>query len=194
MFRETCVLNRKRCRHTVLNGHWKTRLICLQFRRNHRELSQQNTSWGSALKLRAYCFHVMHKLRPTDHAARSLYYRWIKDFFRNNIRVLDSTFFPDEAWSILTAVWTVVGADYEVLITCLLTVKLRCTWRKLATGMRFLGSVIGPIFFEETVNAECYLDNFMKSIVLLEVDSWFQQAGATWNKHGIVHVFSRMNS
>jgi hypothetical protein len=95
-------------RRTVLNDDTleNVRLGLLQSpSKSLRKLSQQkNTSLGSAhkavhlLHLRAYSIHAMPDLRPTDHAARLRYRNWFKAFVRNNIRVLDKTFFADEAW------------------------------------------------------------------------------------------------
>jgi hypothetical protein len=98
---------------TVLNNDTleDVRLSLLQSpSKSLRKLSQQmNMSLGSAhkavhlLHLRTYRIHAMHELQPTDHAAGLRYCNWFKAFFRNNTRVLDKTFFTDEAWFHMTA-------------------------------------------------------------------------------------------
>jgi len=42
---------------------------------------------------------MLHELQPTDHEARFRYSQRFKSFVRNNIRVMDYTFFSDEACS-----------------------------------------------------------------------------------------------
>jgi hypothetical protein len=131
------VLNHKcNCRYAVLSNSTleDMRLSFLQLpSKSLRKLAQmKNMFLGSAhkgtkwLKLQVYHVHVMHELRPTDHAAKFCYCHWFKYFVHNNIQVLDSTFFLDEAWFHLSSSARTIS--YGVLITCILTVKLHCTW------------------------------------------------------------------
>jgi hypothetical protein len=53
----------------------------------------------------------------------------------------------------------------------MLTMNLHCTQQKIDTWCAFSQCrVIGSIFFEETVTAECYQDILIQFIALLEAD------------------------
>ena len=130
------------------------------------------------LKFYPYRMQVLHELIPGDNAKRINYRRWFKNLICGNIGVSDQVFFADEAWFHLSGY---VNSQYYR------------TWRT-ENPRNYSGTplhpqkigvwcaisrrrVIGPLFFETSINAEAYQELIQQFIALLQVDErncWFQ--------------------
>lgn len=152
--------------------------------------SHSQISYGSAqkamkkLKLRAYHVRSVQELKEPDKEKRLLYCRWFRTFVdTNNIVQLDRVFFTDEAWFHLsgyvnsqnTRIWSTENPHvfHETPLHCL-KIGVWC-----AVSRR---RIVGPIFYEGTVNSIVYQDIITQFISLLENDErycWLQQDGAT---------------
>lgn len=156
-----------------------------------RRLSTQSQiSLGSAhkamkkLKFRAYRVRSVQELKDPDKEKRLVYCRWFRSFVDyHGIGELDRVFFSDEAWFHLsgyvnsqnTRIWSTENPHvlHENPLHCL-KIGVWC-----AVSRR---RIVGPIFFETTVNSGVYKDIITQFISLLETDErncWFQQDSAT---------------
>lgn len=195
-FRETgSVCDRKRSgRPTVLTDdvleNVKTRLLNSP-RKSLRKLSSQvGLSYSSvqkaAKKLHMYPYRVrlVQELQPPDLNKRLQYCRWFRSFVNDNgIESLNTVFFSDEAWIHLdgylnsqnTRIWAAQN-PHAVQENSLHPAKIG-VWCAISRQR-----IVGPIFFEQTVNGEVYRNIVRQFVALLEPQErycWFQQDGAT---------------
>ena len=154
-----------------------------------RRLAQQTgLSIGSAhkaltkkLNLYPYKITVTQQLKETDYEKRIQYCEWVQA----HPHVMDITFFSDEAWFTLDGtvnsqnnrVWCTEN-PYEIQESPLHSAKIG-VWCSVSRRR-----LIGPIFFETTVNSDVYISNILRPFInKLTADelrtSHFQQDGAT---------------
>lgn len=140
----------------------------------------------SELHYRPYKLTEVSQLQERDYESRLNYCMWFQNFiYEHGAAILDVTFFTDEAWFHLSGyvnsqnnrLWSsenphefhqVPLYDQKVGVWCAIS-RMR---------------IIGPIFFNETINAERYrtliLEPFIAHLTEREImESWFQQDGAT---------------
>lgn len=156
-----------------------------------RRLSQQlQSSYSSCqratkrLKLRPYKVRAVKELTPGDPAKRIEYCRWFNRFCRNNVNnKLEITFFTDEAWFHLNGyinsqnsrIWATEN-PHALHETSLHPQKVG-VWCAISRR-----KVVGPIFFESTINSDAYSEIIHEFIAHLEEDErmcWLQQDNAT---------------
>lgn len=111
------------------------------------------------LKLRPYKIRAVQQLFPLDWEARSRYCRWFQESVANGILDPELLFFSDEAWFTLkgnvnslnniywcsenpSVVPEVSSHDPKVGVWCAVSAR----------------KVIGPVFFEETINSYRYVE------------------------------------
>lgn len=138
------------------------------------------------LKFHPYKISGVPQLLERDHQIRLNYCMWFQNFLlEEGEDVLDVTFFTDEAWFHLSGyinsqnnrLWSSQN-PHEVQQFPLHDKKVG-VWCAISR-MR----IIGPIFFEDTINAYRYrteiLEPFMAQLNEREIEkAWFQQDGAT---------------
>jgi hypothetical protein len=146
-------------------------------------LVSAHTAVRKMLKFYPYRMKVSHKLIPGDYAKRVNYCRWFKNLICENTGVLDQVFFTDEAWFHPSGY--VNSKNYQI-------------WRtenphnfpetplhpqKIGVWCAVLRRrIIGPLFFETSINAEASQEFIQQLIALLKVDQrncLFQQDSAT---------------
>lgn len=157
-----------------------------------RKLSQQiDLSYGSCQKmlrnmhLYPYKIQVYHKILPTDFELRMNYCRWFNANLRDNDDVLDLTFYTDEAWFHLEGYvnsqnmrfWS-TDNPHRFIEEPLHPQKIG-VW--VAISRR---RIIGPIFFNQNVNANFYVHNILTPFTEQLHDDeirqgYFQQDNAT---------------
>ena len=159
-----------------------------------RKLAQEtNLSVGSAHKatrkalgLFPYKVTAVQELQSTDFDKRLNYCHWMKNFVTNNgNEILNDTLFSDEAWFYLqgsvhsqnTRLWSNEN-PHEIQ-----EIPLHCekvgVW--VAISRR---RIVGPIFFNDTVNSERYCSVILQPFIAQLSDQerqigYFQQDGAT---------------
>ncbi|XP_039283421.1 uncharacterized protein LOC120351176 isoform X3 [Nilaparvata lugens] len=195
-FRETgSVCDRKRSRRsTVLTDDVledvKTRLVNSP-RKSLRKLSSQvGLSYSSVhkaakkLNMYPYCIRLVQELQPPDLNKRLQYCRCFRSFLNDNgIESLNTVFFSDEAWVHLDGyvnsqncqIWATENPN-AVQVKSLHPAKIG-VWCAISRQ-----HIVGPIFFEQTVNGEVYRNIVRQFVALLEPQErycWFQQDGAT---------------
>lgn len=152
--------------------------------------AQLQISYGSAQKamkklhLRAYHVRCVQELKELDKRKRLDYCTWFRAFVDNHgIAKLDRVFFSDEAWFHLSGyvnsqnsrIWS--SENPHVLHERPLHCQKTGVWCALSRRR-----IVGPLFFETTVNSVVYQDIITQFIALLEEDErycWLQQDGAT---------------
>ena len=133
------------------------------------------------LELRPYRISVVQELQQSDLVKRLQYCRW----FRNEVGVLENVFFSDEAWFQLrgyvnsqnSRMWC--SENPHIFHEKPLHPQKLGVWCAVSHWR-----VVGPIFFEATVNGDVYQDIITQFIALLDDDErycWFQQDGATYH-------------
>jgi hypothetical protein len=126
---------------------------------------------------------VFHELIPGDYAKRVNYCQWFKNLIRGNIAVLDQMFFTDKVWFHLSGY--VNSQNYRTRRTENPHNYTETALHPQQIGVWFAisrGQIIGPLFFETSINAEAYQELIQQFIALLQVDKcncWFQQDNAT---------------
>jgi hypothetical protein len=146
-------------------------------------LGSARTALRKILKIYPYRKQVFHELIPGDYAKRVNYCRWFKNIIRDAICVLDQVFFTDEAWFQLSGY--VNSQNYRTRGT-----ENPHNFTETPLHPQTLGvwcaiprrRIIGPLFFETSINAEAYQELKQQFIVLMKVDEhncWFQQDSAT---------------
>lgn len=136
-----------------------------------------------ALHFHAYRVKMVQEMKPLDNEKRFRYCQWFKRFIRNNINILDKTFFSDEAWFHLSGYvngqnsrfWSTTN-PHSVMPKPLHSQKIG-VWCAVSRKR-----IVGPLFFESTVDGSVYRELIQQFVALLEVNerySWFQQDGAT---------------
>lgn len=153
---------------------------------------QSGISVGSAhsavrksLALYPYKVTAMHELKETDKGKRLQYCMWFKDFVIHYDNILEKTFFTDEAWFNLSGyvnsqnrrIWCAEN-PHEYVQKPLHSQKIG-VWCAISKRR-----IIGPIFFNDNVNSDLYLDHIIHPFIgeLNEEEresAWFQQDGAT---------------
>lgn len=195
-FRETgSVLDKHRDRQrSVLTPQVVQDIRAAVTRSPHKSLRrlsrEKNISLGSAhtavrriLKCYPYRMQVFHELNNADFAKRVRYCQWFKTFIRGNIGILDQLFFTDEAWFHLGGY--VNGQNYRTWGTDNPHIFIESPLHPQKIGVWCAVSrrrIIGPLFFETTVNAALYEDIIQQFIACLQEDErycWLQQDGAT---------------
>jgi len=122
-------------------------------------------------KLKVYCVTIVQELKPLDTQKRMAYCEWFMNLFGEDDKLLDITWYSDEAWFHLsgyvksqnTRIWT-TEHPHEFHEVPLHSEK---------TGVWFAISsyrIIGPIFFHETLNAARYLEIFNEFVDQLDDD------------------------
>jgi hypothetical protein len=143
-------------------------------------LGSAHTAARKMLKFYPYQMQDFHELIPGDYAKRVNYCRWFKNLIRGNIGVLDQVLFTDEAWFHLSGY--VNSQNYRIWRTETPHNYTETALHPQKIGVWYAISrrrIIGPLFFETSINAE---ELIQKSIALLQVDErncWFQQDSAT---------------
>lgn len=130
-----------------------------------------------------YKMTVVQQLFGQDFHSRIQYCQWFLDVMNDDI--LDNTFFTDEAWFHLSGY--VNSQNYRTWSTENPHVLVETSLHPIKIGIWVAMSrrrVIGPIFFEETINAERYRQNILNPFIAalhpLEMQrGYFQQDGAT---------------
>lgn len=131
-----------------------------------------------------YKVSVVPKLYPNDHHLRLNYCQWFNANL-NNDEILDKTFFTDEAWVHLSGY--VNNQNYRTWATDNPHVFIESELHPQKLGIWVAISrrrIIGPIFFEGTINADRYrneiLDPFINQLHEDELmEGYFQQDNAT---------------
>ena len=136
------------------------------------------------LNMHPYKMQSYQALLPADHPRRLAYCRWFVNNLMND-DLLNLTFFSDEAWFHLSGyvnsqnmrMWSTDNP--HVFTETPLHAQKIGVW--MAVSRR---RIIGPIFFDFTVNAERYRNNFLAEFVQQLHDDelqygYFQQDGAT---------------
>jgi hypothetical protein len=147
-------------------------------------LGSAHTAVRKMLKFYPYRMQVFHELISGKYAKRVNYCRWFKNLIRGNIGVLDQVFFfTDEAWFHLSGyincqnyrTWRTEN-PHNFAETPLYPQKID-VWCAISRRR-----IIGPLFFETSINAEAYQELIQQFIALLKVDKrncWFKQDSAT---------------
>lgn len=136
------------------------------------------------LNMHPYKMQAHQALLPADHPRRLAYCHWFVNNLMND-DLLDLTFFSDEAWFHLSGyinsqnmrMWS--NDNPHVFTESPLHAQKIGVW--MAVSRR---RIIGPIFFDFTVNAERYRHNFLAEFVQQLNDDelrygYFQHDGAT---------------
>lgn len=136
------------------------------------------------LHMKPYKITSVHQLKPADYPRRVAYCQWFENHINNN-RILDLSFFSDEAWFHLSGYvnsqnfrfWSTEN-PHEFEETPLHSVKVG-VW--LAVSRR---RIIGPIFFHDTINAVRYREQILEVFINQLEDEelqlgYFQHDGAT---------------
>ena len=146
-------------------------------------LGSAHTAVRKMLKFYEYRMQVLHELIPEDYAKRVNYCRWFKNQIHGNNGVLDQVFFTDKAWFHLSGY--VNSENYRTWRT-----ENPCNYTETPLHPQKIGvwcaisrrRIIGPLFFETSINAEAYQELIQQFIALLQVDErncWLQQDNAT---------------
>lgn len=136
------------------------------------------------LAMHSYKMQSYQSLLPTDHPRRLAYCQWFTDNLMND-DLLNLTFFSDEAWFHLSGyinsqnmrMWS--SENPHIFLESPLHPEKIGVW--MAVSRR---RIIGPIFFNFTVNAARYRNNILAEFVEQLHDDelqhgYFQQDGAT---------------
>ena len=148
-------------------------------------LSTAQKAVQEKLKIFPYKVTAVQELKPADCEKRICYCERFTNFIQTKtVDILDVTFFADEAWFHLSAyvntqntqLWS--SENPHALHEKPLHDQKFGVWVAIA-----IRRIVGPLFFEETVNSKRYCSMLHDFIGLLEEDeitcSWFQQFGAT---------------
>jgi hypothetical protein len=134
-------------------------------------------------KIHAYHITAVHELKEPDREKHVAYCRWLQAFLNEHPGILDFVWLTDEAWFHLsgyvnsqnTRVWAAENPHvYHEEPLHPLKVGVWC-----AISRR---RIIGPIFFEEIVNTEVYVNFFETFVNQLDDElqrGFSQQDGAT---------------
>jgi hypothetical protein len=129
---------------------------------------------------------VVHQLKDRDHQSRADYCTWFQNFLvEEGEEILDVTFFTDEVRSHPseyvnsqnTRLWSSENPhEFKEMALHDLKVGVWCAISRMG--------IIGPIFFNDTINAERYrtdiLEPFLGHLTERQIEEvWFQQDGAT---------------
>jgi hypothetical protein len=157
-----------------------------------RRLAQEmDLSYGTCHKILKQDLNlqitVVHELLPRDFPARIRYCQWFLNHLNNN-NTLDLTFFSDESWFHRSGyvnkqnmrIWSSIN-PHEFVQSPLHPQKIG-VW--LAVSRR---RIFGPVFFEGTINAARYRNNFLEPFFQNLHDDeflhgYFQQDNATAHK------------
>ena len=135
-------------------------------------------------KIQSYRVTSVHELQEPDKIKHVWYCNWLFNFVEINPDILKVTWFTNEAWfhvsgyvnSQNTRVWA--SENPRVFLELSLHPEKVWVWCAIY-GQR----IIGPIFFEETVNTIVYKNIFMDFVNQLDdmelTQGYFQQDGAT---------------
>jgi hypothetical protein len=121
-------------------------------------LGSAHTAVRKMLKFYPYRMQVFHELILGEYAKTVNYCRWFKNLIHGNISVLDQVFFTDEAWfhrsgyvnSQNYRTWRTEN-PHNYNETVLRPKKKKDVWCAISRSR-----MIGPLFFETTINAEAY--------------------------------------
>lgn len=135
------------------------------------------------LKMLPYRVSCYQELKNADYNKRVAYCNWF-NIFKTTLNVLDKTFFTDEAWFYLNGYvcsqnnrhWATHN-PHDFVEKPLHPIKVG-VWTAISKKR-----IIGPIFFQETVNTDRYLAIFDQFVQRLTADEqnngYYQQDGAT---------------
>lgn len=149
------------------------------------------------LHVKPYKLLVVHELHPPDSARRKAYCRWMRRFIRQKGRlILNHVYFSDEAWFHLSGYvnaqnYRIWNAEKPNIVreTPLHPEKVG-VWCAISRAQ-----IIGPIFFDKTVNAAEYrkiVEEFLDRLPLLDRRvGYFQQDGATAHTANVTMDFLR---
>lgn len=121
-------------------------------------------------------------MKLSDCPKRIAFCEWLLRFSRNNVAIFDQCFFSDEVWfqldgyvnSQIYRIWS--SENPHVYLESGLHPQKIGVWCALSRRR-----IVGPIFFETTVNSAVYVDLAQQFITLLEPDEryvYFQQDNA----------------
>lgn len=131
-----------------------------------------------------YRVTVTQQLLPVDIPRRIEYCQWFNENLRNDDNILDLTFFSDEAWFHLSGY--INSQNYRTWATENPHTFVETALHPQKIGVWIAMSrrrIIGPIFFNENINAERYrtliLEVFINQLHDDELErGYFQQDGA----------------
>lgn len=136
-----------------------------------------------AAGLHPYRVSSSHELLAPDFAKRTEFCAWFKNNVADRVENLPIIFFSDEAWFHLSGY--INSQNYRIWSAENPHAFQETSLHPLKVGVWCAVSpqrVVGPLFFDDTINAERYQEIMMQFIALLEQDerdAWFQQDGAT---------------
>ncbi|XP_062512636.1 uncharacterized protein LOC134188488 [Corticium candelabrum] len=158
-------------------------------RRLSQEVGMSLTSTYRAVKKQKffpYKVSAVHELKAQDTEKRVSFCRWFQQFIdMNGENILNDTFFTDDAWFHLSGYtnrqnsrsWATEN-PHEIFEKPLHDQKIGVSCAVSRSR------IIGPIFFDSTVNSDRYIKNifvpFSEQLTASEKQrTWFQQDGAT---------------
>lgn len=154
-------------------------------RRAAQELGFKRETVRTTLKDEGYYPYritMLHEIKLEDYSSRYDYCDWFLEKFGRDIQMIPMMFFTDEAWFHLSGY--VNAQNYRIWSTKNPHVFEETSLHPLKVGVWCAISqrrVIGPIFFEKSVDSDTYTNIIQDFIALLEEDeryAWFQQDGA----------------
>jgi hypothetical protein len=158
--------------------------IGLKRRASQLSISQSSCyTAAKILKMYPYRIQVVQELKESDPDKRKEYCEWFLDFIKEE-GVLDLTFFSDEAWFHLSGYINsqnsrICGTTnpHRFIESSLHPQKIG-VWCAISRKR-----IIGPIFFEKTINSEEYVSILQKFVPELTEEEirhgYLQQDGAT---------------
>lgn len=156
-----------------------------------RRLSQETgISYGTCQRaakkagLRPYRVHMMQALKEADHEERRRYCQWFQDVLIPRPNILSITWFTDEAWFHLSGYVNTQNSRYWAAVNPHVIHETPLYDEKVGVWCAVSASrIVGPIFFDTTVNTEVYtgiFNTFVEQLDDIELtQGYFQQDGAT---------------
>jgi len=135
-------------------------------------------------KLHACRTSVLHELKEPDQVKRVAYCRWFQTHLKENPGILDYAWFSDEAWFHLSGyvnsqnsrIWA--SENPKAIHEEPLHSEKTGVWFGMSRRR-----IIGPVFFEETIRTDAYMEIFNTFVNRLDDEElsigYFQQDGAT---------------
>lgn len=144
-----------------------------------------------------YKVTMVQQLLPVDYDRRLQYCHWFNEHLAPNNNLLDLTFFTDEAWFYLSGF--VNSQNYRTWATENPHEVIEVPLHSLKVGI-WIGisrrRIVGPIFFNDTINGERYRTNILQEFFQLAdqdeiAHGYFQQDGAPAHTAGETMEFLR---
>ena len=116
------------------------------------------------LKFRPYKVHVVQEVKSQDSRARINFCRWFNNFKADNEDgIIGKSFFTDEAWSHLSEYINSQNSRFwsthnpHALLEKFLYDRRNEVWHAVT-----MSHIIGPIFFEETINSTQFVSGILE--------------------------------